>query len=418
MTEGNIIQDLGPKARAAGSVLAQAPTEKIDATLADLAGSLLTKSSDIEAANQKDLEAGKDKGLSEALLDRLALTPDRIQGMADGLETVVSLDDPVGRTLWESQRPNGLHIQRISCPIGVLGMIYESRPNVTIDAAALCLKSHNAVILRGGSESLNSSLALHKLIQDSLRSNDLPVDAVTMVPVADRQVVGDMLAADLFIDVLIPRGGRGLIERVMNEARMPVFGHLEGLCHVYIHPSAKAEIAVNVTLNAKMRRTGICGAAETLLLDQGLNPETARNVIQTLIDSGCEVVGDKMAQGLNPAIKPTNSEDWHTEYLAPKISVAIVEGVQEAVRHINAQGSHHTDSILAEDADAVDYFLNRVDSGIVMHNASTQFADGGEFGMGAEIGIATGKFHARGPVGLEQLTTYKYLVRGSGQTRP
>jgi len=356
--------------------------------------------------------------LSEALLDRLKLTPERIESMSAGLETVIDLPDPVGRVLWESKRPNGLHIKRLSCPIGVLGMIYESRPNVTVDAAALCLKSHNAVILRGGSESLNSSLALHDLIQSSLRAHNLPEGAVSMIPVSDRSVVGEMLSADQYIDVMIPRGGRGLIERVMSEAAMPVFGHLEGLCHIYIHQTARKEIAVDVTLNAKMRRTGICGAAETLLLDHKLDPDIARAVVKALLDKGCEVVGDKMAQGLDERIGAARSEDWHTEYLAPKISVAVVDGVEEAVNHINAQGSHHTDSILAEDAQAASYFLNRVDSGIVMHNASTQFADGGEFGMGAEIGIATGKFHARGPVGLEQLTTYKYLVHGSGQTRP
>jgi glutamate-5-semialdehyde dehydrogenase len=296
-------------------------------------------------------------------------------------------------------------------------MIYESRPNVTVDAAALCLKSHNAVILRGGSESLHSSLALHAIVQDALKAAGLPVAAVSMIPTPDREAVGALLKSS-HVDVMIPRGGKGLIERVQSEAAMPVFSHLDGICHIYVHPSVNPEIAVKVTENAKLRRTGICGAMETLLIDQAVDQELAKAIVSNLLDKGCAIVGDKMAQGLDGRITPAATEDWATEYLDAKLSVAIVNGVSEAITHINTYGSHHTDSILAEDAQAVQDFLQNIDSGIVMHNASTQFADGGEFGMGAEIGIATGKMHARGPVGLEQLCTYKYLVHGSGQARP
>ena len=414
----DIVFELGRQAQDASRILAQASEDQINDFLKTLAEALRGDVPAILEGNKKDLEAGRQKGLSKAMLDRLALNEERIDGIASGVETVMGLSDPVGRVLWETERPNGLKIQRVSVPIGVLGMIYESRPNVTVDAAALCLKSRNAVILRGGSESLNSSLALHALIQKTLKDHNLPEACVSMIPIADREAVGEMLRAHQFIDVMIPRGGKGLVERVQNEARMPVFSHLDGLCHVYIHDSADAEIAVEVTRNAKLRRTGICGAAETLLLDQKLAPEIGKAVLARLLDEGCEVVGDKMAQALDSRIAEASSEDWNTEYLDSKISCAVVNGLQEAVNHINTHGSHHTDSILAEDADAVRYFQANVDSGIVMHNASTQFADGGEFGMGAEIGIATGKMHARGPVGLEQLCTYKYLVHGSGQTRP
>ena len=413
-----IINEIGMSAKSAAGSLSQKTTEQINIALQRLAAKLRTNEDKILRANQIDIEAAKQNKLSEALIDRLTLTPDRIEGMAAGVETIIGLDDPTEKILWESTRPNGLHIQRISVPIGVLGMIYESRPNVTIDASALCLKSKNAVILRGGSDSINSSLLLHSLIQEALSENDISPDCVGMIPIADRDAVGLMLRADQYIDVMIPRGGHSLIKRVQDEARMPVFSHLSGLCHIYIHPSAKPNIAREITLNAKMRRTGICGAAETLLLDSNLDQTIAKDVVSTLLDAGCEVVGDKLAQALDERITSAGSEDWATEYLASKISVAVVTGVQEAVTHINSYGSHHTDSILGEDSDAVQYFFNNVDSGIVLNNASTQFADGGEFGMGAEIGIATGKMHARGPVGLEQLCTYKYIVRGSGQTRP
>ncbi|MCC6598248.1 MAG: glutamate-5-semialdehyde dehydrogenase [Alphaproteobacteria bacterium] len=413
-----IVKDLGRAAKAAASALTQAPDSLIDTALRAIATQLRNNVPLILSANEKDLDAGKSRGLSPALLDRLMLDEGRIEGMAKGVETVADLPDPVGRILWENQRPNGLRIERIAVPIGVLGMIYESRPNVTVDAAALCLKSRNAVILRGGSESLNSSLALHGLIQVALRMHDLPEAAVSMIPTPDREAVGALLAASYYVDVMIPRGGRSLIERVMKEAKMPVFGHLEGICHIYIHPSANPAHAIDVTFNAKMRRPGVCGAMETLLLDKALTKDIARAVLTKLLDAGCAIVGDDSARTLDERITPATAADWTTEYLDKKLSCAIVDGVQEAAKHINHYGSHHTDSILAEDEEAARYFLKNVDSGIVMHNASTQFADGGEFGMGAEIGIATGKMHARGPVGLEQLCTYKYIVHGSGQTRP
>lgn len=418
LNSGKIIEDLGAAARAGAAVLSGLSTDAINKALGAIAQGLRDNQDIIIAANSKDLEAGASKGLSEALMDRLKLNGKRIEAMAAGVEAIADLDDPVGRVLWQNDRPNGLKIERVSVPIGVLGMIYESRPNVTVDAAALCLKSHNAVILRGGSESLHSSLALHTIIQEALDETGIPAGCVGMIPSNDRALVGAMLAAERFIDVIIPRGGRGLIERVMSEARMPVFGHLEGLCHIYVHASAKPDIARAVTLNAKMRRTGICGAMETLLLDHSLDPDLARGIVSGLLDAGCEIVGDKMAQRLDERITPASASDWNTEYLSAKLSCAVVSDVNEAITHINTHGSHHTDSILAEDEAAVSAFLQNVDSGIVMHNASTQFADGGEFGMGAEIGIATGKLHARGPVGLEQLTTYKYLVHGAGQTRP
>lgn len=413
-----IIETLGREAKSASRVLAQAPTCIINQALDTLADLLVKQSSDIIAANKIDIESAEQRGLSKAMIDRLLLTDERIKGIANGVKVVRDLDDPTEKILWTQDRPNGLHIERVACPIGVLGMIYESRPNVTVDASILCLKSHNAVVLRGGSESLHSSLALHQIIQQALKVNNLPEAAVSMIPDSDRALVGDMLRAAEYIDVMIPRGGHGLIERVMNEARMPVFGHLDGLCHIFVHQSVKPEIATSVTLNAKMRRTGICGAMETLLLDNALDEALAKEILTNLLDSGCEIVGDDKVCSMDDRIKPANSSDWTTEYLDSKLSVKFVSDVSAAVNHINDYGSHHTDSILAEDQSAVDYFLKNVDSGIVMHNASTQFADGGEFGMGAEIGIATGKMHARGPVGLEQLCTYKYHVHGNGQTRP
>lgn len=413
-----IVMDLGREAKKAAFVLGQTPTSVINNVLDSLADALRQNVEFLIAENKKDLASARDRGLTEAMIDRLSLNEARIEAMARGIETVEQLDDPVGRVLWKTTRPNGLKIERVAVPIGVLGMIYESRPNVTIDASILCLKSHNAVILRGGSESLNSSLALHKIIQETLEKFNLPKGCVCMVPISSRDAVGAMLRASDYIDVMIPRGGASLTERVMREARMPVFGHLDGLCHTYVHSSARASIARAVVFNAKMRRTGICGATETLLLDKGVDKKLAKEILCELLDAGCEVVGDKMAQALDPRIGAATTDDWKTEYLDAKISCCIVNNVQEAVAHINGNGSHHTDSILAEDKDAVDYFLKNVDSGIVMHNASTQFADGGEFGMGAEIGIATGKMHARGPVGVDQLCTYKYLVHGSGQTRP
>ena len=413
----DIVSALGVEAKKAAAILVQTPTETINNVLTGLAEALRENADAILIENQKDLNAARERGLTDAMIDRLALDEQRIEGMAQSVETVRQLDDPTGKTLWEEDRPNGLKIQRISCPIGVFGMIYESRPNVTIDASILCLKSHSAVILRGGSESLHSSLALHKIIQDTLEAFNLPKACVSMIPTSDRAAVGAMLRAAEYIDVMIPRGGHGLIERVMNEARMPVFGHLDGLCHIYVDKSADANIAKNVTLNAKMRRTGVCGAMETLLLDESLDKEIAAGILSNIIDAGCDIVGDTTAQTLDSRIKPANSEDWTTEYLDSKLSCRMVSNIEEAVSHINGKGSHHTDCIIAQDDSAVAYFQKNVDSGIVMHNTSTQFADGGEFGMGAEIGIATGKMHARGPVGLQQLCTYKYLVHGTGQTR-
>ncbi len=414
-----IVNDLGREAKAAAAVLARTSTETINNALNALAKAIVAPANiaAIIAANDKDLASAKQRGLSSAMMDRLALSEERIYDMARGIETVAALDDPNGKILWEQNRPNGLKIQRISCPLGVFGMIYESRPNVTIDASILCLKSHNAVILRGGSESLHSSLALHSIIQDTLEQSSLPKACVSMIPTSDRAAVGAMLRAAEYIDVMIPRGGHGLIERVMNEARMPVFGHLEGLCHIYVHKSADANIAKDVTLNAKMRRTGICGAMETLLFDDNLDKSIAADIIANIIDGGCEIVGDAKVQSLDSRVGAASPEDWNTEYLDAKLSARFIGDVQSAVSYINENGSHHTDCIIAQDEKAVAYFQQNTDSGIVMHNASTQFADGGEFGMGAEIGIATGKMHARGPVGLEQLCTYKYLVHGNGQTR-
>lgn len=413
-----LLEELGRAARQASYALAQAPESQIDTALSSIAAKLRAQAALILEANAKDTAQARERGLSDALIDRLALDKARIDAIAAGVDSVRALPSPVGRILWNNERPNGLNIERVSVPIGVLGMIYESRPNVTVDASALCLKSRNAVILRGGSESFHSSIALHSLIQDALEEAGLPCAAVSIIPVADREAVGAMLAAHEWIDVLIPRGGRGLIERVMNEARMPVFGHLEGICHVYVDKAVKPEIARTVPLNAKMRRPGICGAMETLLLDRALDRNLAKDILSGLLDAGCEIVGDEAAQALDSRIGAALAQSWTTEYLAPKLNCALVDGVKGAVNHINTYGSHHTDSILTESPESARYFLSNVDSGIVMHNSSTQFADGGEFGMGAEIGIATGKMHARGPVGLEQLCTYKYLVHGNGQTRP
>ncbi len=413
-----LVHDIGRATKAAASGLSTAPSSIICAVLSDIATAIENSKDAILEANARDISYGEEKGLNPAMLDRLKLTPERIQAIADSVRAVRDQDDPTGRILWDTVRPNGLVIQRVSVPIGVLGMIYESRPNVTVDAAALCLKSKNAVILRGGSESLHSSSAFHALIQQALTANGLPAACVSLIPTRDRDAVGAMLEANQFIDVMIPRGGKNLIERVMNDAKMPVFGHLEGLCHVYVHETARPDFAVDVVHNAKLRRTGICGAMETLILDHKLPQDLAKAIVTRLLDEGCEIVGDKLAQALDDRIGAGSAQDWTTEYLDKKLSCCVVNGVLEAVNHINTYGSGHTDSILSEDKAATDYFLSNVDSGIVMHNTSTQFADGGEFGMGAEIGIGTGKLHARGPVGLEQLCTYKYIVKGDGQIRP
>lgn len=413
----DLVSRLGKEAKVAASILVKTPINVINDMLTGLAGALRQNSSYILSENIKDLTSARDRGLTSAMIDRLSLDEQRIEAMAKSIETVKSLEDPTDKILWEEIRPNGMTIQRISCPMGVFGMVYESRPNVTIDASILCLKSHSAVILRGGSESLNSSLALHKIIQDTLEKFNLPKACVSMIPTEDRAVVGAMLRASDYIDVMIPRGGHSLTERVMKEARMPVFGHLDGLCHIYVHKSANKDVAKDVILNSKMRRTGICGAVETLLLDKHMDKSVLEEILNNLLDAGCAIVGDEYVKNLNARIETAVLDDWTTEYLDAKISCKIVDSVEDAVSHINCYGSHHTDCIISEDAEATSYFQKNVDSGIVMNNTSTQFADGGEFGMGAEIGIATGKMHARGPVGLDQLCTYKYLVHGNGQTR-
>jgi glutamate-5-semialdehyde dehydrogenase len=357
--------------------------------------------------------------LSGALLDRLALDGSRVEAMARGIDAIADLPDPVGRVLADWERPNGLRIQRIAVPLGVIGIIYESRPNVTADAAALCLKSGNAVILRGGSESFHSSRAIHRCLQSGLRSSGVPAEAVQMVATTDRQAVAFLLSSMTdFLDVVIPRGGKSLIRRVQQDARIPVIGHLEGICHVYLHESANAELAKSIVVNAKMRRTGICGAAETLLVDRSSMNGLLPPVLAALQEAGCEVRGDSEVRKLFPAATAATEQDWSTEYLDAIISVRVVDDMAAAIEHIRRYGSAHTESIIAEDQAAANKFLADVDSAIVLHNASTQFADGGEFGMGAEIGIATGKLHARGPVGAEQLTSYKYVVRGNGQVRP
>lgn len=409
---------LGENARAAARQLAQTPTEAKNAALHAAAAALRAGVETIQAENAKDMAAGRDKGLSQALLDRLHLTEGRITAMAKGLEDVADLPDPVGTVIAEWDRPNGLHLQRVRTPLGVIGVIYESRPNVTADAGALCLKSGNAVILRGGSESYHSARAVLACLHQGLAAAGLPLDAIQMVPTIDREAVGMLLRMDQYVDVIVPRGGKSLVERVSAESRIPTFKHLDGICHTYIHSAADPEKAVTVTLNAKMRRTGICGATETLLIDRAVAPTLLPAVAEALLKAGCELRGDDEARALVPAMVPTTAEDWDTEYLDAILSVKVVSGLEEAIAHIAAHSSSHTEAILTEDAAAAARFQEDVDSAIVMWNASTQFADGGEFGMGAEIGISTGKLHARGPVGVEQLTTFKYKVFGNGQTRP
>jgi glutamate-5-semialdehyde dehydrogenase len=361
----------------------------------------------------------EDRGLSTAMLDRLMLDDERIEAMAAGLESIIALPDPVGRVLAEWDRPNGLRIQRVAVPLGVIGIIYESRPNVTADAAALCLKSGNAVILRGGSESFNSSHAIYECMSEGLNSAGININAIQMVPTRDREAVGFLLSSMAqWVDVVVPRGGKNLIKRVQDEARVPVIGHLEGICHVYLHTSADPVIAREIVLNAKMRRTGICGAAETVLVDAAVAEQLLPDVCKALTEAGCEIRGDDRVTSLIADAIPATEEDWSTEYLDAIVSVRVVEDIEAAISHIANYGSGHTESIIASDSAAAEKFLRDVDSAIVLHNASTQFADGGEFGMGAEIGIATGRVHARGPVGAEQLTSYKYVVRGTGQVRP
>jgi len=414
-----LMRDMGINAREASLKLAQVPSEPKTAALKAAARKLRENADVILAANARDMEAGRAKGLTPALLDRLALDPARIESMASGVEAVADLPDPVGRELarWSPER-NGLDIARVSVPLGVIGIIYESRPNVTADAGAMCIKSGNAAILRGGSESFHSSRAIFDCMLAGILDAGLPEHALQMIPVTDRAAVGEMLKLSDYIDVIVPRGGKSLIARITDESRIPLFKHLEGLCHTYIHASADQSKVVDIVVNAKMRRTGICGATETILIDQAVADNLLPKIAAALADKGCELRGDAHAQKVDARILPATDEDWITEYLDAIVSIKVINGVNEAVSHINTYGSHHTDAILAEDADATATFLNGVDSGIVIVNASTQFADGGEFGMGAEIGISTGKLHARGPVGVEQLTSYKYIVRGTGQTRP
>ncbi|HXQ63210.1 MAG TPA: glutamate-5-semialdehyde dehydrogenase, partial [Steroidobacteraceae bacterium] len=383
------------------------------------AATIRTRAPAILEANARDLTAARGRGLGAPLLDRLRLDAVRIEAMADGLEQIAALPDPIGVVTAQWSRPNGLKFQRVRVPLGVVGIIYESRPNVTADAGAVCLKSGNAVILRCGSESFHSSRAIHACLEAGLEAAGLPVTAIQLVPTADRDAVGYLLAgmAD-YIDVLVPRGGRSLIERVQREARVPVIGHLDGNCHVYVDRDADLRMAREVVLNAKLRRTGVCGAAETLLVDRGAAATHLAPLIRALLDAGCEVRGDEACRAVDRRVRPATEDDWYTEYLDAIIAARLVDGVEGAIEHISRYGSAHTESIITENAATAERFLGAVDSAIVLHNASTQFADGGEFGMGAEIGISTDKFHARGPVGVEQLTSYKYVVRGSGQVRP
>lgn len=408
---------MGQHAREASRVLAAASNAQKDAALASAAMCLRERAEDIKAANAKDMAYAKEKNISEAMLDRLLLDDARIEGMAAGLETVATLPDPVNKMLDEWDRPNGLVLQRVSVPLGVVGVIYESRPNVTADAAGLLLKSGNAAILRGGSESLHSAQIIAECMHEGLRNAELPEHAVQVVPVRDREAVSAMLTLTDYIDVVVPRGGKSLTARVQAESKIPTLLHLDGNCHTYVHSSANPDMARDVLVNAKMRRTGICGATESLLIDKICSQKILPIIAEALAAEGCELRGDEAARKIDSRILPASDEDWDTEYLAPIISVKIIDGLEAAIAHINAHGSHHTDAIIAEDKNVVRSFMRGVDSAIVMHNASTQFADGGEFGFGAEIGIATGRLHARGPVGAEQLTTYKYVVHGTGQVR-
>jgi glutamate-5-semialdehyde dehydrogenase len=410
---------IGRRAKAAARVLALASTEQKDRALTAMAQAIRAAKSDILAANAEDIADAKSSGATSAFIDRLALDDKRVAAMADGLEMVRAQPDPVGKVTESWTRPNGMTIERVRVPLGVIGVIYESRPNVTADAGALAIKAGNAVILRGGSDSHRSARAVHVALTKGLKDAGLPEDAISLVPTRDRAAVGLLLQGlDGAIDVIVPRGGKSLVARVQTEARVPVFAHLEGVCHVYIDKAAKLDMAKTIVLNAKLRRTGVCGAAETLLVDRAAAATHLKPLIGMLLDAGCEVRGDAAVQKADGRVKPASEEDWSTEYLDTIISAGVVDGVDAAIDHIERYGSHHTDAIITEDDRTAEKFLNEVDSAIVLHNASTQFADGGEFGFGAEIGIATGKLHARGPVGVEQLTSFKYRVRGSGQIRP
>ena len=415
--EKDILQ-IGRQAKEASRYVSQLSTSSKNNILCSAAENLLKNKDTILKANELDIKENKDK-LNSATLDRLILDEKRIESISNGLEEISKLEDPVGKIIENWSRPNGLKIEKISIPLGVIGVIYESRPNVSADAAGLSLKSGNALILRGGSESFHSSSKIVEIINRSYENFKLPKGVLQYIPTKDRNAVGHLLTMDNYVDVIIPRGGRSLIERVINESKVHVIRHLDGICHTYIHKSSIPNLSKDVVINAKMRRPGICGATETILIDKEVLSTHLPDIIKSFTEMNCEVRGDEHVLGINNSLKLANEEDWHTEYLDKIVSIkTILKGVEEAVNHINRYGSGHTDAILSEDEDAVNFFLNNVDSGIVMHNTSTQFADGGEFGMGAEIGISTSKVHARGPVGVAQLTSFKYKVKGSGQIRP
>jgi len=411
-----LITSMGDRGRVAAGVMAGCTSADKARALEAMAQAIRDAEAAILAANAIDMANGEKAGLSSAMLDRLKLTPDRVAATADGVATVATLKDPVGEVIDTVERPNGLQLSRVRVPIGVIGIIYESRPNVTADAAALCIGSGNAVILRGGSEAIKSNRAIHAALVAGLEAVGLPGDAVQLVPITDRAAVGAMLVGEGVIDMIVPRGGKGLVARVQAEARVPVLAHLDGINHIYVHASADPAMAEAITVNAKMRRTGVCGAMETLLIDRAY-PRT-KELVAALAASGCEIRGDAAIRAIDPSLAAANDDDWNTEYLEAIASVAMVDGIDDALRFIARHGSHHTDAIIAEDSAVAERFLAHVDSAIVLWNASTQFADGGEFGLGAEIGIATGRLHARGPVALEGLTTYKWIGRGTGQVRP
>ncbi|WFE89447.1 glutamate-5-semialdehyde dehydrogenase [Roseibium porphyridii] len=419
MTTEDLMAEIGQRARAAGHVLATAPADQKNDALRKMAEAVRQATPDILAGNKLDVDAMTANGQTAAFLDRGTLTAERIEAIAAALEDIVALDDPVGSVMAAWERPNGLKIERVRTPLGVIGVIYESRPNVTADAGALCLKAGNAVVLRGGSDTIHSNRAIHAALQKGLSAAGLPEDAIQIVPVTDRAAVGEMLRGlGGNLDVIVPRGGRSLVERVQTEARVPVFAHLEGLVHIFLDKSADLEKSLDIVVNSKLRRTGICGALETLLVHEGVANSHMPQIIRALQEKGCEIRGDDRVRDICEGVVPASEEDWSTEYLDKILSVKVVPDLNAAMSHISRHGSSHTDCILSEDQAAADRFQSEVDSAIVLHNASTQFADGGEFGMGAEIGIATGRMHARGPVGVEQLTSFKYKVRGTGQTRP
>ena len=416
---GAAMSEIGRHARAAARVLALASAEQKNRALQLMAAAIRAQVSLILTANAEDVAEARTAGITGAFLDRLALDPARVEAVAEGIDVVRALKDPVGTITESWTRPNGMRIERVRVPLGVIGIVYESRPNVTADAGVLCLKAGNAAILRGGSDSLRSSRALLVAMAEGLRAAALPEASIQLVPTRDRAAVGQMLAGlDGNIDVIVPRGGKSLVARVQAEARVPVFAHLEGVCHVFVHRAASLDMAKKIVLNAKMRRTGVCGAAETLLIDRGCAATHLKPLVDMLMAAGCEIRGDQSTLAVDKRVKPATEEDWGTEYLDAIIAVKVVDDISAAIEHIERYGSHHTDAIITDDQTAAEEFLREVDSAIVLHNASTQFADGGEFGFGAEIGIATGRLHARGPVGVDQLTTFKYRIRGSGQIRP